>query len=221
MATVTGKWTLVHKTQSLQRSSKTLSTLNNRALIFGGELIPRQPRDNDVYILNLSPHCKQPGYKASLQTYGDGFSKIPEHADDIPSARVGTASTVVGGKIYYFSGRGGVNMAPVDGKGQLWQFCFSDAHGGRLLQLISRHLHASLSHSHTFEQASSSHATFVLPRHYKLSTSAVPFFSSPNSSESVDSSPHTTFYFHSIVEWLLPLHLSSMTIGNEPGRCID
>ncbi|THW76804.1 kelch repeat protein [Aureobasidium pullulans] len=95
MATVTGKWTLVHKTQSLQRSSQTLSTLNNRALIFGGELIPRQPRDNDVYILNLSPPCKQPRYKASLQSYGDSPSTIPEYAGDIPSARVGTASTVV------------------------------------------------------------------------------------------------------------------------------
>ncbi|THX72752.1 kelch repeat protein [Aureobasidium pullulans] len=129
MVTVTGTWTLVHKTQSLQRSSQTLSTLNNRALVFGGELVPRQPRDNDVYILNLSPPCKQPRYKASLQSYGDSPSTIPEYAGDIPSARVGTASTVVDGKIYYFSGRGGVDMAPVDEKGQLWQFCFSDAHG--------------------------------------------------------------------------------------------
>jgi len=98
------------------------NSLHTQQPRFGGELIPRQPRDNDVYILlNLSPPCKQPNYKASLQSYGDGPSTIPEYAGDIPSARVGTASTVVNGKIYYFSGRGGVDMAPVDEKGQLWQ----------------------------------------------------------------------------------------------------
>lgn len=35
-------------------------------------------------------------------------------------ARVGSASAVIGDKIYFFSGRGGVAMAPVDEKGAVW-----------------------------------------------------------------------------------------------------
>ncbi|KAI5239638.1 kelch repeat protein [Aureobasidium subglaciale] len=129
MSTIEGTWTLVHKAQSLQRSSHTLSTLGSRALIFGGELLPREPRDNDVQILNLASSSQQPRHKASLQIYGNSPSTTSENAGGLPSARVGTASAVVNGKIYYFSGRGGVDMSPVDEQGNLWQFCFSDADG--------------------------------------------------------------------------------------------
>lgn len=125
MATTHGTWRLVHRNPLLQRSSQTLSTLGERALIFGGELRPREPRDNDVQILNTVP--KQ--HVWPLHTYGNSPSTSPEYAGGLPLARVGTASAVVDGKIYYFSGRGGVDMAPIDEQGKLWQFCFSDAHG--------------------------------------------------------------------------------------------
>ncbi|KAH0356642.1 galactose oxidase, partial [Aureobasidium melanogenum] len=125
MATIQGTWTLTRRADSLQRSSQTLSTLGNRALIFGGELHPRQPRDNNVHILNFIPGRP----KASLQEFEAHFTGKPEDVGDWPLARVGTASTVVDDRIYYFSGRGGVDMAPIDEQGKLWQFCFSDAHG--------------------------------------------------------------------------------------------
>jgi hypothetical protein len=115
MATIKGTWTQVHRDRSLQRSSQTLSTIGSLALIFGGELHPREPRDNDVHILDLSPNSSNSGgQKASLRSYAK--------ASDSPLARVGTASAVVDGKIYYFSGRGGVDMAPIDEQGHLWQF---------------------------------------------------------------------------------------------------
>jgi hypothetical protein len=115
MATIKGTWTQVYKDESLQRSSQTLSTIGSLALIFGGELHPRKPRDNDVHILDLAPTPNDnSGQKASLRSY--------VKASDSPLARVGTASTVVDGRIYYFSGRGGVDMAPIDEQGQLWQF---------------------------------------------------------------------------------------------------
>jgi hypothetical protein len=115
MATTKGSWTQVLKNQSMQRSSQTLSTVGNLAFIFGGELHPREPRDNDVHILDLSPSTSDnSGQRASLRSYAKASSS--------PLARVGTASTVVDGKIYYFSGRGGVDMAPIDEQGQLWQF---------------------------------------------------------------------------------------------------
>lgn len=39
---------------------------------------------------------------------------------DLPSPRVGAATTTLNGKIYMFSGRGGEAMAPIDEQGQLW-----------------------------------------------------------------------------------------------------
>jgi N-acetylneuraminic acid mutarotase len=38
-----------------------------------------------------------------------------------PSARVGTASATLGGKVYLFSGRGGEAMAPVEEQGAVWE----------------------------------------------------------------------------------------------------
>lgn len=37
----------------LQRSSQIVSVVNNQAYIFGGELRPREPRDNLVYAVSL------------------------------------------------------------------------------------------------------------------------------------------------------------------------
>lgn len=125
MATTHGTWKLVHRNPLLQRSSQTLSTLGEHALIFGGELQPREPRDNDVQILRIVPRPNS----GPLQTYGNVSNTSAENAAGMPLARVGTASTVVDGKIYYFSGRGGVDMAPINEQGKLWQFCFSDADG--------------------------------------------------------------------------------------------
>lgn len=129
MVTITGTWTLLHRDPQLQRSSQTLSSTGKYAIIFGGELKPREPRDNDVYALNLSPVHEQPyGHKAALQVYGHGGG----HSDDpspCPIARVGTTSATVDQKVYFFSGRGGVEMSPVDENGALWCFNFSDRDG--------------------------------------------------------------------------------------------
>ncbi|KEQ77313.1 kelch repeat protein [Aureobasidium namibiae CBS 147.97] len=115
MATIKGTWTQVYQAQSLQRSSQTLSAIGSLALIFGGELRPREPRDNDVHIIDLVPTSRdQDAQEATLRSY--------VKTSDSPIARVGTASAVVDGKIYYFSGRGGVDMAPIDERGQLWRF---------------------------------------------------------------------------------------------------
>jgi len=38
----------------LRRSSQILSVVKDRAYIFGGELRPREPRDNDVHAVLLS-----------------------------------------------------------------------------------------------------------------------------------------------------------------------
>jgi Galactose oxidase, central domain len=41
---------------------------------------------------------------------------------DAPSPRVGSASTVLNNIIYYFSGRGGIDIAPIEEHGSLWSF---------------------------------------------------------------------------------------------------
>lgn len=38
----------------LRRSSQVVSVVGDRAYIFGGELQPREPRDNDVYSVSLN-----------------------------------------------------------------------------------------------------------------------------------------------------------------------
>jgi hypothetical protein len=129
MATIKGQWTLVQKDRSLQRSSQTLSAVFNEVYIFGGEVVPREPRDDTIYILDLK-QCTA-SQRARLTHYGLAPHAPPEArtAGYVPPARVGTASSVVGDHIYIFSGRGGVNMAPVDEGGSLWQFYNSDDDG--------------------------------------------------------------------------------------------
>jgi hypothetical protein len=49
-------WKFVQKDPVLQRSSHTIAVSPDgsaQAYIFGGELNPREPRDNDVYIVDL------------------------------------------------------------------------------------------------------------------------------------------------------------------------
>jgi hypothetical protein len=53
MATVSAKWHKVHEAEILQRSSHVVAVVNREAHIFGGELRPREPRDNDIHILSL------------------------------------------------------------------------------------------------------------------------------------------------------------------------
>ncbi|RHZ55083.1 hypothetical protein CDV55_102501 [Aspergillus turcosus] len=106
---VTGKWTKVLDAEILQRSSQVLAVVDNVAHVFGGELRPREPRDNDVHTIAL-----------------DGSSSTSTIAkpstSQVPSPRVGSASTTLHQKIYLFSGRGGLAMAPIDEAGAVWEF---------------------------------------------------------------------------------------------------
>jgi len=54
MSTITAKWTCIASTTRLKRSSQSLSVIANKAWIFGGELLPRQPVDNQFDVVELS-----------------------------------------------------------------------------------------------------------------------------------------------------------------------
>lgn len=44
-----------------------------------------------------------------------------------PTASVGSAMAAIGNKLYLFSGRGGVDMAPIEDEGGVWQYHTDDA----------------------------------------------------------------------------------------------
>ncbi|KAI9928176.1 hypothetical protein ASPWEDRAFT_449405 [Aspergillus wentii DTO 134E9] len=102
------KWTQVCNVEILERSSQLVSLIKDDVYIFGGELRPREPRDNHVHTLSLKD-------KTSPRT-------INLATPHVPSPRVGTASTTLNGKIYLFSGRGGIAMAPIEENGAVWEF---------------------------------------------------------------------------------------------------
>ncbi|KAK4498050.1 hypothetical protein PRZ48_010706 [Zasmidium cellare] len=105
--TLSAKWTPLASTSPLQRSSHTLTTINSTLYIFGGELKPREPRDNDLHKISLDA------------TNTPSVNSIPA-SNNAPTPRVGAATTKIGNTMYMFSGRGGVAMAPIDEGGAVW-----------------------------------------------------------------------------------------------------
>lgn len=52
--TVKASWTKLTRQESLQRSSHSVAVIGKHAYVFGGELLPRQPRDGVVHALELA-----------------------------------------------------------------------------------------------------------------------------------------------------------------------
>ncbi|KAJ5153439.1 uncharacterized protein N7482_009917 [Penicillium canariense] len=108
MAKIVARCHKILEGEILRRSSQIVSVVGDRAYIFGGELRPREPRDNDIHAVSL----------------GSGnatITSVPATSQS-PSPRVGTAACTLNGKIYMFSGRGGVAMAPIEEQGTVWEF---------------------------------------------------------------------------------------------------
>jgi hypothetical protein len=53
MGNFSANWELIASSKRLQRSSQTVSVVGSQVLITGGEVIPRQPVDNQVDIVEL------------------------------------------------------------------------------------------------------------------------------------------------------------------------
>ncbi|KAL3424559.1 Nitrile-specifier protein 5 [Phlyctema vagabunda] len=101
---VKAKWERI-SAPSLPRSSHTLSVVAGRAYIFGGEVNPREPVDNDIHIITLSS--------------GD-YKKVPAVGTEVPEKRVGHTAAVIGERIFVFGGRGGKEMKPLQENGRVW-----------------------------------------------------------------------------------------------------
>ncbi|KAI5919190.1 kelch repeat protein [Camillea tinctor] len=111
MAQVSATWTRLVSRARLQRSSQCLSLLDSRAWIFGGELVPRQPVDNQLDVINLEPSPASEVVTATLPA--------PTNA---PTPRVGAAMAAVKDSLYMFSGRGGISMHPIEENGAVWSY---------------------------------------------------------------------------------------------------
>ncbi|KAJ3279664.1 hypothetical protein HK104_001259 [Borealophlyctis nickersoniae] len=81
------------------RSSHSLNVVGNKAYIFSGENVPRQPIDADLHVYNLAAKTWLPSHPVTSET---------------PSPRVGHGSATVENRIYVFGGRGGAEMDPLD-----------------------------------------------------------------------------------------------------------
>ncbi|KAJ4403341.1 hypothetical protein N0V91_006572 [Didymella pomorum] len=105
--TLKGNWQKIHSNDRLKRSSQIASVIDGTLHIFGGEVQPRQPVDDKVDVVVLS--TESPAHETKA-------------ASNAPSPRVGTAAAVLINALYIFSGRGGVDMAPVDEAGAVWAY---------------------------------------------------------------------------------------------------
>lgn len=99
----------------LPRSSHSLSVVAGRAYIFGGEINPREPVDNDMHIITLPT--------ASEIAQAD-YHAIPARpqapSSGVPEKRVGHSAAVIGDRIFIFGGRGGEDMTPLEERGRVW-----------------------------------------------------------------------------------------------------
>ncbi|KAJ5256762.1 hypothetical protein N7478_012866 [Penicillium angulare] len=107
MPGIIAKWHKLLEAEILQRSSQVVSVVGDQAYIFGGELKPREPRDNDIHTVSLNTDATLTSKSATSEA---------------PSPRVGSATATLNGKVYIFSGRGGIAMAPIEEQGTIWEF---------------------------------------------------------------------------------------------------
>jgi len=145
------RWSrLIDQSPQLQRSSHCVSVADGQLYVFGGELRPREPRDNELFVIDVDVvkgKSIDGGHEASLSdSVGDAHVQTASVTSDRPSPRVGSTSTSLNGRLYLFSGRGGQAMAPIDEHGGMWEYDLST----RTWTLLS-------TSSHSFPPARSYH----------------------------------------------------------------
>jgi hypothetical protein len=100
----------------LPRSSHTLSVIAGRAYIFGGEINPQEPVDNDMHIITL------PSGSVSSADYRAIPAKPETAGGEVPEKRVGHTAAIIGERIFVFGGRGGKEMKPLEENGRVWVY---------------------------------------------------------------------------------------------------
>ncbi|KAK8906677.1 hypothetical protein QC760_005255 [Botrytis cinerea] len=109
------KWNRINGVQ-LPRSSHSVSVVAGRAYIFGGEIDPREPVDNDMHVVIL------PSGTVASADYRTIAAKPTHTGGEVPEKRVGHTAGVIGERIFIFGGRGGPEMKPLEENGRVWVY---------------------------------------------------------------------------------------------------
>ncbi|KAK4113992.1 galactose oxidase [Canariomyces notabilis] len=125
-----GTWEKI-QVPPLPRSSHSVDIVAGTVYIFGGEIKPREPVDNDMHCVTLPSSGAQADYytikakparSSSEKHAAPGKGPATPDLPDVPSPRVGHATAVIGHRIFLFGGRGGPDMTPLDEGGRVWVF---------------------------------------------------------------------------------------------------
>ena len=109
--------------KALHRSSNNLAVIGNRAYVYGGEAQPRQPVDNELWVVDLkSTSCCWSGFERSRWANRRMLAGNVEaaQAKTKPAARVGSAMVASGPRLYLWGGRESTEMTPCNG--DLWAY---------------------------------------------------------------------------------------------------
>lgn len=167
-----GTWKRISIGDPLPRSSHSLNVIKGMAYIFGGEIRPRVPVDNDMHLVTLP----LPGADADHRAIpASGFRDGP-----VPPSRVGHTADAIGEYIYVFGGRGGKEMSALAENGRVWVYDTT---------------------THTWTYLDPVGSPYPEPRSYHASTaSAHPLQTSHDDRDSrfdpkpVDTEPHGTLF---------------------------
>ncbi|KAM7208710.1 nitrile-specifier protein 2 [Naviculisporaceae sp. PSN 640] len=136
-ASLKGTWEKI-SVPPLPRSSHSVDIVAGTVYIFGGEVEPRKPVDNDMHAVTLpssgapadyyaikakpSKPSTSPAEETDTKGKGKETDESRPELGDVPSPRVGHATAVIGHRIFLFGGRGGPDMTPLEEGGRVWVF---------------------------------------------------------------------------------------------------
>ena len=147
-------WQPIVSSVLLPRSSHSLSLVKGKLYIFGGEIEPRKPVDNDMHVFTL------PSSGDDAVDYNTVPARGAKGEESVPPPRVGHTAAVIGESIYIFGGRGGKDMQPLAEKGRVWVFNTKFSHWSHFDPVDStpypepRSYHASVATEHPIASSS-------------------------------------------------------------------
>lgn len=109
--------------KALYRSSNNLAVIGNKAYVYGGEAKPREPVDNELWVVDLESESHSVLISLRWLTRvgcGSGGHVEAAQAKIKPAARVGSAMVSSGSKLCLWGGRESKEMTPCNG--DLWVY---------------------------------------------------------------------------------------------------